>query len=76
MKPPAQFMEALRAGGTSPFHGLSRTEVGIHSAESHAQARATCGREAVKSVLRLFDELVRCDEEEVLKGVSEVIAGS
>ena len=29
----------------------------------------------VKSVLRLFDELVKCDEEGVLKGVREVIAG-
>ena len=35
----------------------------------------TCGRKAVKSVLRLFDELVKCDEEGVLKGVREVIAG-
>ena len=32
-------------------------------------------REAVKSVLRLFDELVKCDEEGVLKGVREVIEG-
>ena len=30
----------------------------------------------VKSVLRLFDELVKCDEEGVLKGVREAIAGS
>jgi len=30
----------------------------------------------VKSVLRLFDELVKCDEEGVLKGVREVIEGS
>jgi tetratricopeptide (TPR) repeat protein len=30
----------------------------------------------VKSVLRLFDELVKCDEEGVLKGVREVIARS
>ena len=29
----------------------------------------------VKSVLRLFDELVKCDEEGVLKGVREVIEG-
>ena len=29
----------------------------------------------VKSVLRLFDELVKCDEEGMLKGVREVIAG-
>ncbi|MEK6751218.1 MAG: hypothetical protein AABZ00_03045, partial [Chloroflexota bacterium] len=36
---------------------------------------ATCRREAVKSVLRLFDELVKCDEEGVLKGVREVVAG-
>ena len=28
----------------------------------------------VKSVLRLFDELVKCDEEGVLKGVREVIS--
>jgi hypothetical protein len=36
---------------------------------------STCGREAVKSVLRLFDELVKCDEEGVLKDVREVIEG-
>ena len=30
----------------------------------------------VKSVLRLFDELVKCDEGEILKDVREVIAGS
>jgi len=35
----------------------------------------TCGREAVRSVLRLFDELVKCDEEGRLKGVREVIEG-
>ena len=35
---------------------------------------STCGREVVKSVLRLFDELVKCDEEGVLKGVRETIA--
>ena len=29
----------------------------------------------IKSVLRLFDELVKCDEEGVLKGVREVIEG-
>ena len=29
----------------------------------------------VKRVLRLFDELVKCDEEGILKGVREVIAG-
>jgi hypothetical protein len=29
----------------------------------------------VKSVLRLFDELVKCDEGGVLKGVREVIEG-
>lgn len=36
----------------------------------------TCGREAVKSVLRLFDELVKCDEEGILKDVREVIEGT
>ena len=40
-----------------------------------AEDRSTCGREAVKSVLRLFDELVKCDEEGVLKGVRKVISG-
>ena len=30
----------------------------------------------VKSVLRLFDELVKCDEEGVLKEVRKVIEGS
>jgi hypothetical protein len=29
----------------------------------------------VKSVLQLFDELVKCDEEGVLKDVREVIEG-
>ncbi len=29
----------------------------------------------VKRVLRLFDELVKCDEEEILKGVREVVEG-
>jgi tetratricopeptide (TPR) repeat protein len=29
----------------------------------------------VKSVLRLFDELVKCDEEGILKGVREIIEG-
>lgn len=29
----------------------------------------------VKSVLRLFDELVKCDSEGVLKGVREVVEG-
>ncbi len=37
--------------------------------------RYTCGGAGVKSVLRLFDELVKCDEEGVLKGVREVIEG-
>ncbi|MDP1779256.1 MAG: hypothetical protein Q8K73_03185 [Anaerolineales bacterium] len=30
----------------------------------------------VKSVLRLFDELVKCDEEGILKDVRKVIEGS
>ena len=29
----------------------------------------------VKSVFRLFDELVKCDEEGILKGVRKVIEG-
>jgi hypothetical protein len=29
----------------------------------------------VKSVLRLFDELVKCDGEGILKGVREIIEG-
>lgn len=37
--------------------------------------RATCGREAVKSVLRLFDELVKCDENGVLKDVRKAVEG-
>lgn len=36
---------------------------------------ATCGREAVKSVLRLFDELVKCDSEGVLKDVRKAVEG-
>ena len=49
--------------------GYSTTELG-------AQNRFTCGREAVKSVLRLFDELVKCDEEGVLKDVRKAVEGS
>ena len=40
-----------------------------------AQDRSTCGREAVKSVSRLFDELVKCDEEGVLKEVRSAVEG-
>ena len=47
----------------------------LEKLECAAQDRSTCGREAVKSVLRLFDELVKCDEEGVLKGVREVVEG-
>jgi len=60
-----------------PFSG------GVASTEEHrlattytAQDRSTCGREAVKSVLRLFDELVKCDEEGVLKDVRKVMEGN
>jgi len=42
-----------------------------HSAEDCA----TCGREAVKSLLRLFDELVKCDEEGMLKDVRDAVEG-
>ena len=30
----------------------------------------------VKSVLRLFDELVKCDGDEILKGVREAVEGN
>jgi hypothetical protein len=57
------------------FSGLSRTEAGIYPAESHAEDCATCGREAVKSVLRLFDELVKCEGGEILKDVRKAAEG-
>ena len=47
----------------------------LEKLECAAQDCVPCGREAVKSVLRLFDELVKCDEEGVLKGVREVVEG-
>jgi len=41
-----------------------------------AQDRSTCGREAVKSVLRLFDELAKCDTEGILKEVRKAAEGA
>ena len=41
--------------------------------EPSAQDRSPCG--VVKSVLRLFDELVKCDEEGVLKDVKKAVEG-
>ncbi|MCJ7432047.1 MAG: hypothetical protein MUO77_01025, partial [Anaerolineales bacterium] len=37
---------------------------------------STCGREAVKSVLRLFDELAKCDNEGILKNVRKAVEGT
>ena len=50
--------------------------------ESSSSFSAQIGRKiashagVVKSVLRLFDELVKCEGGEILKDVREVIAGS
>jgi len=52
----------------------SRASTSPEKLEYGTEDCAACGREAVKSVLRLFDELVKCDEEGILKGVREVIA--
>ena len=48
--------------------GYSTTELGKEDC-------SPCRREAVKSVLRSFDDLVKCDEEGVWKGAREVIEG-
>jgi hypothetical protein len=63
--------------------GLETTVNGLPSTVSRQQAIATfrAARKiaphagVVKSVLRLFDELVKCDGEGILKDVREVIAG-
>ena len=52
-----------------------RDEVVAEAVETFRKARKIAPHAGVvKSVLRLFDELVKCDEEGVLKGVREVIA--
>ena len=40
------------------------------------EGRSTCGREAVKSLLQLFDELVKCDEEWILNDVRKAAEGT
>jgi len=51
-----------------------RDEVIAEAVETFRKARKIAPHAGVvKSVLRLFDELVKCDEEGVLKGVREVI---
>ena len=53
-----------------------RDKLHAEAIETFKQARGIAPHAGVvKSVLRLFDELVKCDEEGVLKDVREVIAG-
>jgi hypothetical protein len=66
------FAQLARAeSDLSDFHELRQEFIPPNQC---AQDCPTCGREAVKSVLRLFDELVKCDEEGVLKGVRDAIS--
>jgi len=54
-----------------------RDEIVAEAVETFRKARKIAPHAGVvKSVLRLFDELVKCDEEGVLKGVREVIEGN
>jgi tetratricopeptide (TPR) repeat protein len=56
--------------------GGSRSALTNEAVETFRKARKIAPHAGVvKSVLRLFDELVKCDEEGILKGVREVIAG-
>ena len=56
----------------SDFHELRQEFIPPNLCE---QDRSTCGREVVKSALRLFDELVKCDEEGALKDVRKAVEG-
>jgi len=58
-----------------PFNGVASTEEHRLATTYTTQDRSTCGHEAIKSVLRLLDELVKCDEEGVLKGVRKAVEG-
>jgi len=52
---------------------------GVASTDEHRLTttyNSTCGREAVKPVLRLFDELAKCDGEGVLKDVRKAVEGT
>ena len=53
-----------------------RDEIVAEAMETFRRAREIAPHAGVvKSVLRLFDELVKCDEEGVLKGVRKIIEG-
>jgi hypothetical protein len=53
---------------------IDRGKTIAEAMETFQQARRIAPHAGiVKSVVRLFDELVKCDEEGVLKGVREVI---
>ncbi|MEK6751219.1 MAG: tetratricopeptide repeat protein, partial [Chloroflexota bacterium] len=63
-------------GRETTVNGQSSTVYRQQAIEAFKQARKIAPHAGVvKSVLRLFDELVKCDEEGVLKGVREVVAG-
>ncbi|MBI5825681.1 MAG: tetratricopeptide repeat protein [Chloroflexi bacterium] len=56
---------------------LKKDDLRSDAVETFRKARKIAPHAGVvKSVLRLFDELVKCDEEGVLKGVREVIEGN
>jgi tetratricopeptide (TPR) repeat protein len=78
------FYDALDAKGlalcgraVSGESGIGNRDVVAEAVETFRKARGIAPHAGVvKSVLRLFDELVKCDEEGVLKGVREVIEGN
>jgi hypothetical protein len=79
----AEFYSALDAKGLA-LCGLAITTSDSHlKGDCHLRAikAFSAARKiaphagVVKSVLRLFDELVKCDEEGILKGMREIIEG-
>jgi len=75
-----EYYDALDAKGLS-ICGLTICDLRLKKDDLRSEAVETFKKArkiaphagVVKSVLRLFDELVKCDEEGVLKGVREVI---
>jgi hypothetical protein len=64
------------ARGCGPYgHAIAPTVAEAIETSRHARKIAPQAG-VVKSVLRLFDELVKCDEKNVLKDVRAVIEGN
>ena len=58
------------------LHGQSSTVYRQQAIETFKQARKIAPHAGVvKSVLRLFDELVKCDNEGILKDVRNAVEG-